>query len=72
MLAAAAGLTIAPPATLAAERADAIHAEMWRRFIACRWFTLYDYAGLRGEVILPTREDCDAASAERAVVVGSD
>lgn len=34
------------------------HAELWRRFIDPRWFTLYDHAGLDGEVILPTPEEC--------------
>ncbi len=37
---------------------ETLHAEMWRRFIDRRFHTLYDYAGLKGEVILPTSEDC--------------
>lgn len=34
------------------------HSELWRRFIDPRWFTFYDHAGLDGEVILPTAEEC--------------
>lgn len=36
------------------------HAELWRRFIDSKWFTLYDHAGLNGEVILPTPEECQS------------
>ena len=34
------------------------HTELWRRFINPKWFTFYDHAGLNGEVILPTPEEC--------------
>ncbi|TLD71152.1 hypothetical protein FEM03_09590 [Phragmitibacter flavus] len=41
--------------------AEAAHQEIWRRFIDSRFDTMLHYAGLNGEVILPTREECLAA-----------
>ncbi|WP_050028394.1 hypothetical protein [Verrucomicrobium sp. BvORR034] len=41
--------------------AEAAHAEIWRRFVTADHGTLLHYAGLNGEVVLPTPEDCEAA-----------
>lgn len=40
--------------------AEAAHAEIWRRFVDRRIDALLHYAGLDGEVILPTPEECGA------------
>ena len=52
-------------ADLEVDRAQAIddavqraHHELWRRFIDPTWHTFYDHAGLDGEVVLPTAEEC--------------
>lgn len=49
----------AVPATPTDEQAavDRAHREIWRRFISPHGH-LFDYTGLAGEVILPTREEC--------------
>lgn len=41
--------------------AEKAHAEIWRRFIDPRFQTLLHYAGLRGEVVFPTAEECAAS-----------
>lgn len=41
--------------------AEAAHAEIWRRFVTADHGTLLHYAGLSGEVVLPTPEDCQDA-----------
>ncbi len=41
-----------------AHAVEQAHAEIWRRFIDPREGTFYDYAGLGGEVFVPTPEDC--------------
>lgn len=52
-------LSLGVTALAAADSAvEKVHAEMWRRFVDRRYHTLYDYAALNGEVILPTEEDC--------------
>lgn len=40
--------------------AEAAHEEIWRRFVDRRFDVLLHYAGLGGEVILPTPEECEA------------
>lgn len=40
--------------------AEAAHGEIWRRFVDRRIDVLLHYAGLGGEVILPTPEECAA------------
>ncbi len=37
---------------------EAAHAEIWKRFIDARFDVLLHYAGLKGEVFLPTAEEC--------------
>ncbi len=44
-------------AEMAVEKA---HAELWRRFIDPKWFIFYDHAGMNGEVVIPTPEECHA------------
>lgn len=41
--------------------AEAAHAEIWRRFIDPRCDVLLHYAGLKGEVVWPTPEECASA-----------
>ena len=40
------------------EAVQRAHHELWRRFIDPTWHTFYDHAGLDGEVVLPTAEEC--------------
>lgn len=40
---------------------ESAHAEIWRRFIDPRCDVLLHYAGLKGEVVWPTPEDCAAS-----------
>lgn len=42
----------------AASTVEAAHAEIWRRFVDPVHHTLYHYAGLQGEVVLPSPEEC--------------
>ncbi len=42
-------------------RAEAAHGEVWRRFIDSRSDVLLHYAGLKGEVVWPTPDECAAA-----------
>lgn len=41
--------------------AEAAHTEIWRRFIDPRCDVLLHYAGMKGEVVYPTPEECAAA-----------
>jgi hypothetical protein len=41
-----------------AAQADRANAEIWRRFVDRRFDTLLHYAGPKGEVVLPTAEEC--------------
>lgn len=41
--------------------AEVAHAEVWRRFIDPRADVLLHYAGMKGEVVWPTPEECAAA-----------
>lgn len=60
-LAAPALLRAAPARDAAAAAAERAVAELWARFIAPAHGTVLTFAGLGGEVILPTAEDCAAA-----------
>ncbi len=51
-------LRAAEPVTSPGEQAKA---EIWKRFIDTRFNLLLHYAGLKGEVILPSAEDCREA-----------
>ncbi|MEW6359659.1 MAG: hypothetical protein AB1696_25200 [Planctomycetota bacterium] len=42
------------------EAIEKANCELWRRFIDPTWHTFYDHAGLDGEVVLPTAEECRA------------
>ncbi len=54
-------LRAAPMGDAAADAAERAVAELWRRFIAPTHGTVLTFAGLEGQVILPTAEDCAAA-----------
>jgi len=40
------------------EAIERAHSELWRRFIDPTWHTVRNQAGLDGEVVLPTAEEC--------------
>src|SRR5688500_2524612 len=42
----------------AKDLAEAAHQEIWKRFVDPRFDVLLHYAGLNGELILPTAEQC--------------